>query len=229
MIVSDETFSSGGSPYKMTVYPAPADGKKHSMIVVLHGNAGLNPPFGSQIHRFAETLARRGYVTAVPQYYHDNLPHLNDRDPRPHVPTLHDAIAKVAARGDADADRLGLIGYSLGAAIAMTYIGSNAAGKVKVLVDFFGPIENNPIIASGVAKFPRTIILHNKKDKIVTFLPNSKALDGMLPNSLEHLLVPYEEESPQYGFHPFIENGPADVDSRKQATEWVLKYLPPTT
>jgi dienelactone hydrolase len=226
--MSDEIFTSGGKPHKIVMYPAPADSKKHAMIVVLHGNAGLNPPFGSQIHSFAKSLAGLGYVTAVPQYYMDDQPHLDDVDPRPHVPTLSDAIAKVAARTDADPNRLGLIGYSLGAAAAMTYIASNAAKNVKALVDFFGPIEGNPIIASGVAKFPPTIIFHNTADLIVRFLPNSKKLDGMLPNSIEHLLVPYSEDSSLQGNHPFIKDGPADVGSRKKATEWVLKHLPPT-
>ena len=44
--MADENFTSGGNAYRMTTYPAPADGKKHAMIMVVHGNAGLNPPFG---------------------------------------------------------------------------------------------------------------------------------------------------------------------------------------
>ena len=110
----------------------------------------------------------------------------------------------------------------------MTYIASNAAGKVKVLVDFFGPIAGNSTIASGVGKFPPTLILHNTKDEVVWFVPNSQTLDGMLPGSVEHLLVSYTEDFPKLKCHPFIPNGAADVDSRKKATEWVLKHLPPT-
>jgi dienelactone hydrolase len=128
-------------------------------------------------------------IGALPQYYRDNLPHLTDGDPRPHVPTLADAIAKIASRTDADSDRLGLVGYSLGAGTSMTYIASNLPGKVKVLVDFFGPIEGNSIIASGVGKFPPTLIFHNTKDDVVKFVPNSEALDSMLPKSVEHLLI----------------------------------------
>jgi len=94
---------------------------------------------------------------------------------------------------------------------------SNVAGKFAVLVDLFGPIEHNPIIASRVAKCPPTLIFHNIKDKVVTFDPNSKALDGILPKSVEHRLVPYDEDSPEYGFHPFIKDGHADVDSRKES------------
>lgn len=226
--MSDETFTSGGKPHKVTIYPPPVDGKKHSMMLVLHGNAGLNPPFASQIHRFAKDLAGQGYLAAVPQYYYDDEPHLWDGDPIPHVQTLSDAIAMVAARADADPGRLGLVGYSLGAATAMTYIALNAAGKVKVLVDYFGPIKDNAAIASGVTKFPPTIVFHNERDAIVNFPPNSEALNRMLPSSVEHKLVTYKEDFPQYHFHPFKEGDPADVDSRAQATTWVLKHLPPT-
>jgi dienelactone hydrolase len=227
--MSPDNFTSAGKSYGITVYPAPADGKKHPTVLVVHGNAGLNPPFGHQIDLFAKSLAALGYVTAIPQYYTDDLPHLIDGDPGPHVATLADAIAKVAARTDADPDRLGLVGYSLGAATSMTYIASNSPGKVKVLVDFFGPIEGNSIIAAGVARFPPTLILHNSKDGIVKFVPNSKALDGMLPGSVEHLLVEYSEDFPKYYCHPFIPDGEPDVDSRKRATDWVLRHLPPNS
>jgi dienelactone hydrolase len=226
--MSDDTFTSRGTQHKITIYPAPADGKTHAMILVLHGNAGLNAPFGSQIQSYAKSFAELGYLVAVPQYYHDDLPHLDDGNPLPHVATLSDAIAKVAASSNVDPKRLGLIGYSLGAATAMTYIASNAAGTVKVLVDFFGPIEGNPIIASGVAQFPPTIMLHNKKDEVVRSLPNSGALDRLLPSAIERSLYLYDGGMPEYGFHPFVANDPDDVDSRKRATQWVLKHLPPT-
>jgi carboxymethylenebutenolidase len=220
-----ETFTSAGKTYNITVYPGPADGKRYPMILVLHGNAGLNPPFGAQIQDFAKTLAGNGYVTAVPQYYPDDEPHLFDADPHPKIPTLVDAVRKIAGRADADAERLGLVGYSLGAAIAMTYVASNT-GEAKVLVDFFGPI--NSTIETGVGNFPPTIILHNKKDLIVNFQDSSARLDELLPTSVEHLLVDYEENFQEQGHHPFRPGGHADSDSRKKATDWVIEHLPPT-
>jgi hypothetical protein len=66
--MSDDTFTSGGTQYEITIYPAPTDGKTHAMILVLHGNAGLNPPFGSQIQSCAKSVAglrfRRNRVPA---------------------------------------------------------------------------------------------------------------------------------------------------------------------
>ena len=46
-------------------------------------------------------------VAAVPQYYEDDRPHLNDTVP--HDRTRGDAIAAVAQRRDVAAERLGLV------------------------------------------------------------------------------------------------------------------------
>jgi len=133
--MSRETFVSAKTTYKITVYPAPADGKKHPVILLVHGNFGLGPPYSDQIHGFAKELAGRGYMTAVPQYYEDDNPHLEDMVP--HDQTLADAIAVFASRAGADPNRLGLIGFSLGAATAMTFIATKPSGTVKVLADIF--------------------------------------------------------------------------------------------
>ena len=220
-----ETFTSGPSTHKITVYSAPVDGKKHPMILLVHGNFGLGAPYGDQIRGFAQDLAELGYVTAVPQYYEDDDPHLMDRSPDAHLPTLSAAIGKVAGRADADPDRLGLIGLSLGAAIAMTYIASSAPGTVKVLADFFGFLT--PTIQAGVGKFPPTIMFHNKHDRIVPVW-NSEELDRLLPSTVEHQLVaPYQEQWQEVN-HAFRPGGEADLDSQKKATDWIVRHLPPS-
>ena len=221
--MSNKTFTSKKTVYKITVYPAPSGGKRFPMILLVHGNFGLGMPFGDQIHGFAKELAGRGYLTAVPQYYHDDEPHPFDREP--HVQTLTDAIAAVAARPDADRNRLGLIGFSLGSSTAMTYIASNPLGTVKVLADFFGFLT--PTIRAGVGRFPPTIILHNKNDQIVD-VQDSKDLDRLLPSTTDHQFVdPYDEHWLQVD-HSFKPGGHADVDSRSKTTDWFVKHLPPT-
>jgi dienelactone hydrolase len=116
---------------------------------LVHGNFGLGPPYGEQIQSFARDLAGLGYLTAVPQYYVDDEPHPKDTVPKDR--TLADAIAAVVGHADADADRLGLIGFSLGAATAMTYIATNPPGTVKALADFFGFLT--PTIRAGTVTF----------------------------------------------------------------------------
>jgi dienelactone hydrolase len=80
---------------------------------LVHGNFGLGPPYGDQIRGFGKSLAALGYMAAVPQLYEDEAPHANDIDPDPHVETLSAAIATVAARADADPDRLGSLAFRL--------------------------------------------------------------------------------------------------------------------
>ena len=220
--MSTETFTSAGNTYKITVYPAPPDGKKHPVILFLHGNFGLGAPYGDQIHGFAKDLAGRGYMTAVPQYYQDDNPHLTDIVP--HVQTLADAITTLAGRSGADLDRLGLIGFSLGSATAMTFIASNPPGTVKVLADFFGFLT--PTIRGGISRFPPTIILHNKNDQIVA-VQNSEDLDRQLPSTIDHQFVPAYDEQWQEWNHAFKPGGAADVDSQLKTTNWFIKHLPP--
>jgi carboxymethylenebutenolidase len=219
-----ETFTSGPNTYKITVYPAPANGEKHPMILLVHGNFGLVEPYGEQIQNFAKELAKLGYLTAVPRYYPDDDPHFSDRDPNPHVSTLSAAIGKVAARADADPDRLGLIGFSLGAATVMTYVAANPPGKVKALADFYGFLT--PTIRSGLGNFPPTIIFHNNPDQIV-LVGNSEELNRLLPSTIAHEFVTYDEKT-ELGYHAFRPGGPADLDSRAKAKDWFITHLPPT-
>ena len=217
-----ETYVSGGSAYKITVNPAPADGKKHPVILLVHGNFGLGPPYGEQIQSFARDLAGLGYLTAVPQCYLDDEPHPKDTVPKDR--TLADAIAAVAGRADADADQLGLIGFSLGATTAMTFVATNPPGTVKVLADFFGFLT--PAIRGGVSRFPPTIIVHNKHDEIVP-VENSQELNRLLPAATDHHLIPPYDETSEIGNHAFKPGGAADVDSRSQVTRWFTTHLRP--
>lgn len=92
--MSDNTFTSAGNSYKITVNPGPSGDKRFPMILLVHGNFGLGRPYGDQIHGSAKDLAARGYVTAVPQYFQDDSPHLSDTSP--HDRTLADAVAAIA-------------------------------------------------------------------------------------------------------------------------------------
>jgi dienelactone hydrolase len=230
--MTNETFTSGGKTYNMTINPAPTDGKKYPVIFLIHGNAGLVAPFGDQIHGFAKDLADLGYLTVVPEYYNTNHPpNLGDRTP--HNQTLADAISAISTRLDVDLDRLGLIGFSLGAATAMTYIASNPIGTVKVLANFFGFLAPE-IKREEVAKFPPTIILHNGDDKIVD-ISYSNELNILLENAnIKHQFEVYDEDwrVNYHGLlvevdHSFKPGDSADVDSRKQTTNWFVNHLPP--
>jgi carboxymethylenebutenolidase len=218
---SSETFISEGNTHKITIYSFPPDGKKYPVVLFLHGNFGLGSPFGEQIQSFAQNLADLGYVTAVPQYYLNNNPHLTDIGPK--VQVLTDAILAIANHPAADPNRIGLVGFSLGAATAMSYISSSPPQQIKALADFFGFIT--PEIETGISNFPPTIIFHNQNDLIIP-VQHSKDVDQFLPSTIQHQLVIYDEQFPPAN-HAFQPGGNADTDSRSQTLSWFESHLPP--
>jgi carboxymethylenebutenolidase len=218
---SSSTFISGGDTYNITIYSTPSNTKKYPVVLFLHGNFGLVSPFGDQIQSFAQDLANLGYVTAVPQYYLNNLSHKNDIVPK--VQILKDAISAVTSLPSVDLNRIGLVSFSLGAATAMSYISSDPSHGVKVLADFFGFIT--PEIQAGISNFPPVIIFHNQNDQIVP-VQHSKDIDQLLPSTINHKLVIYNEQF--LVNHAFQPDGASDLDSRSQTVNWFNLHLSPT-
>jgi carboxymethylenebutenolidase len=219
---SNQTFISEGNSYKTTLYSAITDTKKYPLVVFLHGNFGLAPPYGEQIQSFAKDFANLGYVTAVPQYYLDNEEHPTDIVPK--IQILTDAISALIQHPAVDPNRIGLVSFSLGAATAMSYISSNSPQQIKVLADFFGFIT--PEIRAGISNFPPTIIFHNQNDLVVP-IQNSQDLDRLLPSAIKHQLIIYNEQFPPAN-HAFQSGEDADTDSRSQTASWFKVHLPPT-
>ena len=143
------------------------------------------------------------------------------------MPALTAAIKHLRGRSDADLTRLGLVGFSLGGGIAMSYINASRAGTVKVFADFYGYVA--PVLGAGVAKFPSTIIFHNEDDPIVPVVDNSgplaKALDG--PPRIDHEYYGYKDNWERGFFHAFEPGGQADLDSRARTKTWLTTHMPP--
>lgn len=218
--MSNSTFVSAGDTYDMTVNSAFDDGRKYPVVVFVHGNFGLGPPFGDQIFAFAKKVADRGYNTAVPHYYLDNRPHLDDTTLK--VQTLTDAIDAVSGLATVDPARVAIVGFSLGAATAMSFIASKPPGTTKALADFYGFLNSS--IRAAVAKFPPTMIFHNKNDVIVD-VDNSRNLDTLLPNTVPHQYVEYDERHLEVN-HSFKPGGQPDTDSQSKTVNWLETHLP---
>ena len=224
----DEFTTSAGDKFNIEIAPAPKDGKKHPVVVLVHGNFGLVGTFGDQLRNFAKEIAGLGYLAALPNLYLDAEPHPTDTDIAGKLPTLKAAIKHLSDnRPDGDIARLGLVGFSLGGGVAMSYINDSTAGAVKVFADFYGLVE--PLLGDGVAKFPPTIIFHNKNDK--RFVPpdkNSLPLADALAKStpkIEHEYHEYDEVWALGFNHAFEPGKHADTDSRDRTKKWLAKYL----
>jgi len=221
-----ETFVSGPDTFKIDVAPGPASGKMYPVLLLLHGNFGMVSPYADPILKFAEELAGDNYVVGVPHYYADDGSHLDDIDVDSKLPILSAVISYLAARKEADPARIGLVGFSLGGGIAMTYIVERTTPAISVLADFFG--LTTPEIQSNAGLFPPTILFHNENDIVVPMRSNTALLDQALDKvKVTHAFYHYDEHY-LIGDHAFQPGGAADVHSRMKIRALCASYPPAT-
>ena len=221
--MSSETFTSGPKTYKITVYPAPPDGEKHPMILLVHGNFGLGEPYGDQIQSFAKELATLGYLTAVPQYYADDDPHLTDQDPipmfRPSRGDRRDRRTRGRRPRSARPDRV-LAGSHDRDDLHRgepAWKGQGAGGLFRI------PHPDDPV---RTRQFPadRHLSQQARRDRESR---RSQELDRLLPSTIPHELFSQYDETTEVGYHAFRPDGDADRDSRQKAKDWFVTHLPP--
>jgi dienelactone hydrolase len=233
MIVEPYYKTASGETLNIEIAPAPVDGKRYPMVVLSHGNFGLFGSFGDQLRDFAEQIAALGYLAALPNFYPDAEPHPTDTDISGKVPILSAAIKHLSDnRSDVDTGRLGLVGFSLGGGVSMSYITDSPPRTVKVFADFYGYVS--PLLDAGadVANFPPTTIFHNKNDaRFVTPANNSRRLVNELAKAtpkIEYEYHEFDELYPKGQNHAFEPGKKADTDSRKLTRDWLKIHMPPT-
>lgn len=231
MLIKDVFFVDATTSFPVEIAVAGVSGKL-PLVVIVHGNFGVAPPFGRQLRNFTEEIASLGFVAALPVYYPGGAGNPFDSDIFGKVSILSAAIKHLSRRPDVDPARVGLVGFSLGGGISMAYINSASPGSVRAFVDFYGFV--GPLLGGaggGASGLPPTIVFHNVNDRVVTPSENSEPLI----KALSLARVVHEPEGPPFDWyneswgiglnHAFRPGGHADVESRKRAGKWLLKYV----
>ncbi|AWN51067.1 dienelactone hydrolase family protein [Methylobacterium sp. 17Sr1-1] len=213
------SFASGETDIEVEWFGAPDNGLSIAgpAVLLLHGADGLTFVDG---YRFAaRTIAASGYHVAFVHYLDRtgdrrvNYSRLRQDFPL-WVGTVRDALSWLAQQPGVDAERLGIVGISLGAALALETAASD--GRVRAIVDYFGPLPED--LAARRPRLPPTLILHGARDAIV---PVSQAY------SIERLLkeqgTPYEIQIyPDHG-HGFT--GVAQFDAAVRTARFLDRCL----
>jgi dienelactone hydrolase len=205
-------FSSGGRVIAVEAFePAEATGKRPA-VLMLHGADGLSY---NQYRTGARAIAAAGYQVFLVHY----LDRTGERRASfatafqnfsPWADTVRDALAGAAAQPQVDADRIGIVGVSLGAALGLSVSAGNPA--VKGLVSYFGPLPQGAITPG--ARLPPTLVLHGGADAIVP-VANAYAIQNLLAaQGVEHDVKVYAGEG--HGF---------SGDAERDATRRVLAFL----
>jgi carboxymethylenebutenolidase len=179
-------------------------------VILLHGSGGLILGGGRSVRRYARALAARGFETFVIHYFDRTHTWVaggpsERRNFSRWVQTVSDGITYARHQPSVDSTRVGLVGISLGAYLA---VGAAAADKrVTAVVDISGGLE--PFLQDRVTRLPPALILHGSHDKVV---PVAEAF--LLARYLSLRDMHYEMRIYEGEGHQFADSTEADAVAR---------------
>jgi carboxymethylenebutenolidase len=140
---STDTFPAGGKRIRVEKFEPQAKGR-YPAIILLHASYGLKD-WGLVYRLAAEKLAARGYVVFVLHYFDRTgtvqitPKQIKDEQFLLWLDTVREAVAYTAKQDNVDAKRIGLLGFSLGAYLALA---AAAPGDLPIaaVVELFGDL-----------------------------------------------------------------------------------------
>jgi dienelactone hydrolase len=216
IIKSPLVFRSGGKSIRLNAYlPEARHDRKIPAIIALHG-AGGNV---SGKEYYADMLAGEGFAVYLLHYFdRSGLPSVDKPAIVRKFPlwmkTLWDATSFVEMQPQVDRQRIGLLGFSLGAYLSLA--NSAIDSRIKTVVEFFGgmPKEMNLFMR----RLCPVLILHGEADATV---PVEEAYK--LQKLLEKKRTPYEMKIYAGAGHGFE----AEIwrDAGPRSLQFLKKYL----
>ena len=162
---SQVSFESGGKHIRLDCFVPDVNGRRLPAVIGLHGSGGGHASMADP----AVLLAEQGFAVYVLHYFDrtgtteiDGLQTIFRHFPV-WMKTLWDAVSFVARQPQVDPDRIGLLGFSLGAYLALS--GAAINSRIQAVVEFFGgmPKEMRPF----TRRLCPVLILHGEQDKTV--------------------------------------------------------------
>ena len=163
---SSDTFDSAGKTIRIDSF-IPHGDRQYPAVIALHGSTGMDDALSSD--RPARMLAAQGYAVFLlhyfdrtgttdqpsPQQMHDLFPDW--------MATISDAITYTGTLPKVAKDETALVGFSLGAYLALALGATDP--RVKAVIDFCGGLPEELFAQSP--KLPPTLILHGEEDRSV--------------------------------------------------------------
>lgn len=162
---SQVSFESGGKGIRLDCFLPDANGQRFPAVIALHGSGGGHASMADP----ASLLAEQGFAVYVLHYFDrtgtteiDGLQTIFRHFPV-WMKTLWDAVSFVAHQPQVDPERIGLLGFSLGAYLALS--ASAIDSRIKAVVEFFGGMPKE--MKFFTRRLCPVLILHGEQDKTV--------------------------------------------------------------
>lgn len=222
-------IDSQGKPVPMEVFE-PSGTRNNCAIVIAHGSDGMVEPWAAVIREYAAELAGQGFTAWIPNYFAKTgtaagpgvfaeLPVHRDA----WVEAVRDAVAHVKTLPGVSAQRVGLLGFSLGGHICL-----RLRGSAQALVEFFAP-SLNALGGLGVPQPPakHVEIHHGLADLLVPF-SEAQAIAATLKREGTVPAV-FSYEGAGHGFAGAdANNATARRSSKRRTLDFFAKTLLPT-
>jgi carboxymethylenebutenolidase len=210
-----ESFVSGGRPITAEWFASAAGGKRPA-VLLLHGADGMTR---AENYRFgARALAAAGFHVALVRYFERtgdaraNWASLRQDAPL-WLDTVRDAVGFVSRQPDVDAARIAVLGFSLGASLALAAAGQD--GRIKAVVDVFGPVPEG---AEKAGRAAPVLILHGAQDGIVPVAHAHKLQALLKARGTPHEIMIYPDQG-----HGFF--GAAQMDAGARILAFLQRHL----
>ena len=162
-----------------------ASGRRGPAIVLLYGSDGLTNT--GRYEAAARAIAAAGYTVFLPRYF-EVTSDVRARygDLRTKFPFWRQAIVDalagpIASAPGIDRNRIGVVGFSLGGALALA--ASAQTARIKAVVNYFGYLPDE---LAAAKRFAPTLILHGDSDRIVP-VSNAAAIAQLLKSRGAHV------------------------------------------
>ena len=210
------SFDSGGQAIALDCYLPNDKGRRFPAVIGLHGSAGGH----ASMFDPANMLATQGFAVYVLHYFDrtGTTEVVDKQTAMRHFPlwgkTVWDAISHVEGQEIVDRNHIGLLGFSLGAYLALSVAAVDA--RVQAVVDFFGGLPKE--MKFFMRRLCPVLILHGDADSTV---PVDEA--HHLQEVLEKKNIPYELQIYPGVGHTFT--GETWQDARRRTLAFLQKYL----
>ncbi len=191
---ADTAYVSGGARIAVERFAPAADAAtaRHPAVLVLHSSAGLLGPGGATVRRWADGLARHGYIAYVVHYF-DRTRDTRTDDAREDelfpvwTTALQDAVTFARRDPAVDSARVSAFGVSLGGYMAIALGAADPrVGRLVVLSGGFFPAFD-----AGVRRLPPTLLLHGSDDDVVPLAEAERVERALTRLRVPHALVVY--------------------------------------